>query len=117
MDMDSRRPKHQDRALSLLSAAIEAMNLAKEVSSMTPAKAVFGSVSILLAMIRVRIPPFYNGEPQVYTHQDSLANETDYVDLGLACADVCKALGRGMSGKQVDELSQSVLEAVGQLTT
>ena len=36
-----------------MSAAIEAMNLAKEVSSMTPAKAVFGSVGVLLAMIRV----------------------------------------------------------------
>jgi len=29
------------------------MNLAKEVSSITPAKAVFSSVSILLTMIRV----------------------------------------------------------------
>jgi hypothetical protein len=36
-----------------LNVAIEAMNLAKEVSSMTPAKPVFGSVSALLTMIRV----------------------------------------------------------------
>ena len=49
--------------------------------------------------------------------QDSLANKTDYVDLGLACADVCKALDRGTNGKQVDELSQSVFEAINQLTT
>ena len=40
--------------------AIEAMNLAKEVSSITPAKAVFGSVSILLTMIRVCSHLFYN---------------------------------------------------------
>ena len=46
-----------------------------------------------------------------------MVNKTDYVDLGLACADVCKALDRGMSGRKVDELSQSVLEAIGQLTT
>jgi len=36
-----------------LNVAIEGLNLAKEVSSVTPAKAVFGSVGALLAMIRV----------------------------------------------------------------
>ena len=44
-----------------------------------------------------------------------MANKTDYVELGLACADVCKALDRGVRGR-VDELSQSVFEAIGQLT-
>ena len=47
------KSKRQDGTLSLLNAAIEAMNLAKELSSVTPAKAVFGSVGILLAMIKV----------------------------------------------------------------
>ena len=46
-----------------------------------------------------------------------MINETDYVDLGLACADICTALGRGMDGKKLDDLSQSVSEAIGQLTT
>jgi len=54
MDADLRRQKRRDDALSLLNVAIEAMNLAKEVSSITPAKAVFGSVSAVLIMIRVR---------------------------------------------------------------
>ena len=54
MNADSQRQKPRDNPLSLLNAAIEAMNLAKEISSVTPAKAVFGSVSILLTMIRVR---------------------------------------------------------------
>ena len=45
-----------------------------------------------------------------------MINETDYVDLGLACADVCSALDRGISGRQVGELSQPVFEAMGQLT-
>jgi len=54
MDPDLRRQKRRDDALSLLNVAIEAMNLAKEVSSITPAKAIFGSVSALLTMIRVR---------------------------------------------------------------
>ena len=55
------RPKHRDSALPLLNAAIEAMNLAKEVSCMTPAKALFGSVSIILTMIRVRFRLFAGG--------------------------------------------------------
>ena len=46
-----------------------------------------------------------------------MANELDYVDLGLACADVCRALDRGMGGRRVDGLSKSVLEGIGQLTT
>jgi len=46
-----------------------------------------------------------------------MANKTDYVELGLACADVCRALDRGVNGRRVDGLSQSVFEAIGQLTT
>lgn len=47
------RPEGRDGILSSLDVIIETLNLAKEVSSITPAKAVFGSVAILLAMIRV----------------------------------------------------------------
>ena len=54
MDPKSLRPKRQDDALSMLNVAIEALNLTKEVLSMTPAKAVCGSVSAILTMIRVR---------------------------------------------------------------
>ena len=49
----SQRPKGQDEALFTLNVVIDGLNLAKEVASITPAKAVFGSVAILLAMIRV----------------------------------------------------------------
>ena len=52
MAANSPPQKGRDGALSVLNTAIEALNLAKEISSATPAKAVFGSVSILLAMIR-----------------------------------------------------------------
>jgi len=45
-----------------------------------------------------------------------MINKTDYVDLGLACADVCRALDRGVKGRRVDELSRSVFEAIAQLT-
>lgn len=45
-----------------------------------------------------------------------MANKQDYVELGKSCAHVCQALSRGLKGRQLDELSQSVLEAIGQLT-
>ena len=44
----------RDGALSVLGIAIEGLNLAKEISSITPAKAVFGSANVILAMIKVR---------------------------------------------------------------
>ena len=46
-----------------------------------------------------------------------MANKSDYVELGLTCADVCKALYQGMDGKELDDLSQPVREAVKKLTT
>ena len=45
-----------------------------------------------------------------------MINKADYVDLGLACADVCRALDRGMNGRRTDELNQSAAEAIEQLT-
>jgi hypothetical protein len=46
-----------------------------------------------------------------------MMNKTDYVELGLACADVCKALDRGMKGRRADELNRTVCEAIEQLAT
>ena len=46
-------PKEREGVASALNAAIGAVNFAKELSSVTPAKAVFGSVSVILTMIRV----------------------------------------------------------------
>ena len=48
-------------------------------------------------------------------NQDSMANETDYVELGIACADVCKALDRRTNGMRLEDLNQFVLEAMNQL--
>ena len=45
-----------------------------------------------------------------------MPNKLDYVELGLACADVCRALDRGMDGRRLDEFSRSVCEAIEQLT-
>jgi hypothetical protein len=46
-----------------------------------------------------------------------MSNKTDYVDLGLACAEVCSALERAMNGKKGDDLSQPMSEAMNRLTT
>ena len=46
-----------------------------------------------------------------------MANEQDYVDIGLSCAGICKALERGMDGKKLDAVSKSVRDAINQLTT
>jgi len=53
MEAESQRPKGREGAISALNVAIEAVNLAKEISSITPAKAVFGSVGVVLTMTRV----------------------------------------------------------------
>jgi hypothetical protein len=41
-----------------------------------------------------------------------MINKTDYVELGLACANVCRALDQGMKGRRSDELSGSVYKAI-----
>ena len=63
----SQQPEGQDGVLSTLNVAIDTLNLAKEVASITPAKAAFGSVAILLAMVRVGPLLFCGRAPQVHT--------------------------------------------------
>ena len=46
-----------------------------------------------------------------------MADQMDYVELGLSCADVCTALDRGLNGKRLNDLNNSVCEAIKQLTT
>ena len=54
MEVGSQRPsKEREDVISALNTAIQALNLAKDASSIAPAKIVFGSVSITLSTIRV----------------------------------------------------------------
>ena len=53
MEAESQRPKRREDAISALNEAIEALNPVK-ISSFPPARAVFGSATILLTLIRVR---------------------------------------------------------------
>jgi hypothetical protein len=46
-----------------------------------------------------------------------MANQADYVELGLTCADICTALDRGLNGGRLRDLNDSVCEAIRQLTT
>jgi len=46
-----------------------------------------------------------------------MINAMDYVELGLFCSDVCRALDQGMDGKRLNDLSKSVCDAINQLTT
>ena len=65
MAIKSRRPKGRENAVSLLNSAVDAINLAENLSSITPAKAVFGTVNVLLTMIKAC---FRLGDEMFYTH-------------------------------------------------
>ena len=45
-----------------------------------------------------------------------MIDEREFVDLGLYCADVCRALDRGMNGKKLYDLNKPECEAIDQLT-
>ena len=46
-----------------------------------------------------------------------MVDEVDYVELGLLCANVCRTLDRGTSGKKLDDLNQSVCDAMNLLAS
>ena len=46
-----------------------------------------------------------------------MLSEQDYIDLGVSCAKICKALERGMGEKKLDNLRGSVCDAINSLTT
>ena len=52
MEAESQQPERREVTMSALNEAIEALNPVK-VSSFPPARAVFGSVTVLLTFIRV----------------------------------------------------------------
>jgi len=66
MEKKSQRPKDREGVISLLNATIEVLNLAKEISSVTPANAAFASVSVLLTMIKVRSLLFHDDPLQIH---------------------------------------------------
>lgn len=67
MDTEPQRPKDWDCALVALDGAIQVLDLAEEDSNIPPAKAVFGSVGVLLVTIKVRLLLFSGDLLQVHT--------------------------------------------------
>lgn len=65
-EFHDRCPKDQEDAISVVNAAIRALDLAENTSTITPAKTVFGSVSVLLTFIRARFLFFYNDLLQIH---------------------------------------------------
>jgi hypothetical protein len=118
MGPDAQRQKHRENVLSSLNMAIETLNLVKEVSSIMPAKTFFGSAGIILTMIRVDLSLLrLIGYKLMERAQDSMTNEKDCVELGLACTGVCIALNRGLDGRSLKDLNNSVCVAFEQLMT
>jgi len=110
--------KRQKSVVSSLDAAIVALDIAEKASGITPAKAAFSVVKEILTMVKVVFPSeSASVDYGLKCGQDSMMNEGDYVELGLACASVRTILNRGLSGKQPSELNTSVYEAIEQLTT
>ena len=117
MDTNDKKQKRRENAISSLNTAITALDIAeKAASGITPATVALSIVKEILIVVRVGFPPFCV-DCKLKHRQDSMANEGDYTDLGLACADVCTALSRGLSGKKSSDLSGSICDAIEELTT
>ena len=56
MKAGSQRPNGRNSTISALDVAIEVLALAKEVSSIAPAKAVFATVNVILTTIKASFP-------------------------------------------------------------
>ena len=48
--------------------------------------------------------------------QDSVIDEAGFVELGLACAEICRFLGREMKTGGVYQPGSPILKAIEQLT-
>ena len=46
-----------------------------------------------------------------------MIKQAHYVELGLACADVCTALDRGLNGRELNDVNDGVRKAIDKLTT
>ncbi|KAF9791217.1 hypothetical protein BJ322DRAFT_435798 [Thelephora terrestris] len=100
MATNPQQPRERDGVVTTLNVFIEAFTLAKEISSITPAKAVFGSAAVILTTIK-----------------EFFANQQDYIDLGQNCVEICCVLDRGTKGKGTEQLSQLVRDAINRLET
>jgi hypothetical protein len=118
MEATFRRPTGRpDDPRSSLTAAIDALDLARDAMNVEHAKDAFSSASVLLTTIKVSFVLPHAGLLLADAAQDSMSDKPDCVEIGLACADVCRVLGEGMDGRRADQPSQPVLKAIERLMT
>jgi hypothetical protein len=111
----SKQPKGDNGVNTALDLLIQVLNTAKDACGIPPAQVAFGSASVLLTMIWVRVFLLRGDKPLTHVVQDAMSNDNDYVGLGQACADLCQAFYQKLKGGISDELDQSVLDAIGTL--
>jgi len=106
-----------DGFLPSLDVGIQKLDGARGVCGIQPAKDAFSKASALLATIKVGYFLLCDDKLLIRVFKDITVNKQAYVELGMSCAGVCGILDRGLCGRQQDELSQPVLEAINQLTS
>ena len=97
MDADSKRQKCRENILSLLGAAIMAMDAAKELP--TPAKTVFGSARVLLTTIKV-YHLFCGDGPQVHEYPGHHGQQNQLRRPG---AGLCRRMQSPLTGNEQKE--------------
>ena len=117
MTTESPQQEGRDRAPPTLDTFIRILDAAKTACVFPQAQIAIGSTSALLTSIIVSSPLIFHCEFQFAFIQNSTSNKQNYVELGKSCGRVCQALDRGLDGRRPDELTQSALEAIEQLTT
>ena len=67
-------------------------------------------MSVIFHQPKLLSTPPVNSSFELTFTQDFAIDEQDYVNVGWFCADMCKALNRGLEGRQLDELTRSMLD-------
>ena len=113
----SQRPKGRNDLLSTLDVFIQALSIVKDTCAIPPAQVAFSCSSALLAIIRVRFPLVCQDRFLTQAVQYTMANDRDYIQLGLACASACQVVHQALKRVQLDELGQPAIDTIRDLTT
>jgi hypothetical protein len=103
MAAKSQQSTGRDGTLAALNAAIDVLNLAKDASGIAPAQAAFGSVNLLLAMIRVRPLLFYGDGLSIHIYQGFDGQRTGF---RRAWAELCRDLWSARSRYEREEVGR-----------
>ena len=73
---------------------------------------------LVFSLLQSGCVSFPAGQMFIGVHvQDSMIEEAARVELGLTCAEICRALDRGTNEMQQKILSRSILEEIDRLET